>query len=312
MLLISPDGALNLLPFNALVDENTRWLITRYELSYLASGRDLVRAKRVGVLPQSPPVAFVNPDYGPMTGVAPHPGTSSEAQRSAESASGGFAPLPDTGALAEAVKAVFPEMQILCCGEATEGALKKVHGPRFLLLATHGQFLRDFDRKPSQDADSSVAIKENPLLRSSLAFAGANRLKSGAEDGVLTALEAASLDLTGTRLAVLSACETGVGEVQTGEGVYGLRRAFVVAGAESQVMSLWRVPRDATKSLIANYFQGLAHGGGRSQALRQAQCKMLADTNSSHPYFWAAFIPSGQWTDLKGKAPASVEACDVD
>src|SRR5207253_1536836 len=108
-----------------------------------------------------------------------------------------------------------------------------------------------------------------------LALAGANKRTSGSEDGILTALEASSLDLAGTQLVVLSACETGVGTVQPREGVYGLRRAIVLAGAESQVTSLWKVEDSATKDLMVGFYRRLLAGEGRTEALRQAELEML-------------------------------------
>jgi len=166
---------------------------------------------------------------------------------------------------------------------------------------------------------------ENPLLRSGLALAGANaRQASDAEDGVLTALEAAGLDLWGTKLVVLSACETGVGEIKTGDGVYGLRRALVLAGAESQLMSLWQVSDEATRDLMVAYYKRIQAGEGRSEALRQVQLEMLRGTQRSevgkdrslriekksdasrprsHPFYWASFIPIGDWRSLQGKDP---------
>jgi CHAT domain-containing protein len=163
---------------------------------------------------------------------------------------------------------------------------------------------------------------ENPLLRSGLILAGANQRQSGpGEDGVLTALEAAGLDLWGTRLVVLSACETGLGEIKNGEGVYGLRRALVLAGSESQVMSLWQVSDAATRDLMAAYYTRLQAGEGRTEALRQVQLTMIKSGGTtapagaqrgiglqkenpksqdlSHPFYWAAFIQSGEWRSLK-------------
>jgi CHAT domain-containing protein len=141
---------------------------------------------------------------------------------------------------------------------------------------------------------------EDPLLRSGLALAGANHGKSGEEDdGILTALEAAYLDLSGTKLVVLSACDTGVGEVKKGEGVQGLRRAFVLAGSESQVMSLWPVSDEAAKDLMIPYYKALQQGEGRGEALRQVQLRMLhGRKDQRHPFFWAAFIQSGEWANL--------------
>jgi CHAT domain-containing protein len=153
------------------------------------------------------------------------------------------------------------------------------------------------NRSPGQ---SSTVAGENPLLRSGLALAGANRRQSDAgEDGVLTALEASGLDLWGTKLVVLSACETGVGDVRNGDGVHGLRRALVLAGAESQLMSLWQVDDAATKELMVEYYKRLQAGEGRAEALRQVQLKMLKSADWNHPYFWASFIPLGQWAGMK-------------
>ena len=154
-------------------------------------------------------------------------------------------------------------------------------------------------------------------------LAGVNRKQSGeGEDGILTALEAAGLDLWGTRLVVLSACETGLGEVKNGEGVYGLRRALVLAGSETQLMSLWQVSDAGTRDLMTAYYVRLEKGEGRTEALRQVQLAMLrgesliasgddqrglstggasAKAKLSHPYFWAAFIPSGAWTNMNGE-----------
>src|SRR4030095_13575344 len=129
--------------------------------------------------------------------------------------------------------------------KASEAALKQLKGPRLLHLATHGFFLADqvvaltseAPRLLGQDG-LLVPQGEHPLLRSGLALAGANRLRSGQDDGILTALEVAGLDLVGTELVVLSGCDTGVGQVLNGEGVYGLRRAFMLAGVQTQVVSL--------------------------------------------------------------------------
>jgi CHAT domain-containing protein len=115
------------------------------------------------------------------------------------------------------------------------------------------------------------------------------------EDGILTALETTGLNLVGTKLVVLSACDTGVGKDTTGEGVYSLRRALVIAGSESQVISLWKVDDSATTDLIVAYLKRILAKEGRSEALRQTQLEMLRSGEYQHPYYWAAFIPSGDW-----------------
>jgi CHAT domain-containing protein len=132
-------------------------------------------------------------------------------------------------------------------------------------------------------------------------LAGVNEHRRDDDDGVLTAMEAASLDLWGTKLVVLSACDTGVGEVKNSEGVYGLRRALVLAGSETQVMSLWPVVDKATAILMSGYYGRLLKGKGRSEALRQIQLEMLKDRELRHPYYWASFIQAGEYANLDGK-----------
>jgi CHAT domain-containing protein len=220
--------------------------------------------------------------------------------------------LPGTAAEAQAVKDALQldDHHVLTRRKATEGALRGLEGPRILHLATHGFFLADEGWDPRAGTPAFlgqerpvVPAGENPLLRSGLALAGANGLRSGEDDGILTALELAGLDLAGTELAVLSACETGVGQVRNGEGVYGLRRALVLAGVRTQVVSLWKVDDAATKDLMAAYYARLGAGAGRSQALRDAQLAMLDDPDRTHPYYWAAFVVIGEGTPLADVRP---------
>ena len=138
------------------------------------------------------------------------------------------------------------------------------------------------------------------MLRSGLALAGANEHKEE-DNGILTALEVTGLNLWGTKLVTLSACDTGVGEVKNGDGVHGLRRALVLAGSETQVMSLWAVSDKATRELMVAYYRKLKQGQGRGEALRRAQLEMLKKVNRRHPYYWASFIQSGEWANLAGK-----------
>jgi CHAT domain-containing protein len=174
---------------------------------------------------------------------------------------------------------------------ATEQALKQVDAPSILHIATHGFFL------PATPG----AGPGNPLLRSGLALAGANHRNGDSNDGIFTALEASGLNLWGTRLVTLSACDTGLGEVRNAEGVFGLRRAFVLAGAETLVMSLWPVSDYATRQTMTTFYAGLKKGLGRGEALRRAQLAILKSNGREHPFYWASFIESGEWANLDGR-----------
>ena len=315
-LLLSPDGALNLIPFGALVDEQKRFLIESYSFTYLTSGRDLLRLQ-AHTPSQQGPVVVANPmfDLG-NSAIANNQVADqrTESRRSIDFTRRSFDPLPGAAAEAKALGAILPEAKILTGVQATEAAIKQVRGPLILHVATHGFFLEDRklatpDRSGPGLEEGAAGLKqtqdaltENPLLRAGLILAGIKQNQSGpGEDGVLTALEAAGLDLWGTKLVVLSACDTGLGEVKNGDGVYGLRRALAIAGSESQVMSLWQVADKATRELMVGYYTGLQRGEGRSEALRNVQLHMLRSGDRRHPYYWAGFIQSGEWANLEGK-----------
>jgi CHAT domain-containing protein/Tfp pilus assembly protein PilF len=325
-LLIAPDGSLNLIPFAALVDERNSYLVESYSISYLTSGRDLLRLQTSNPS-KSAPLVLADPRFGTGETIAGTPPDQNPAnspagdQPSNEAPARNdlreifFQPLPGTRREALAIKAVLPEASLLLREDATEAALKQARAPRILHIATHGFFLEDQDAPPpdtrSLSLDNPLRISdpmlmkwsakiENPLLRSGLALAGVNQHQGG-DDGLLTALETASLDLWGTKLVVLSACDTGVGKVENGEGVYGLRRALVLAGSESQVISLWPVSDRDTRGLMAGYYKRLMKGEGRGEALRQIQLEMLKNAKLRHPYYWASFIQAGEWANLDGK-----------
>lgn len=318
--LVAPDGALNLVPFAALVDGRNEYLIKRYHFSYLTSGRDLLRLQ-VKQPSRQNALVIANPDFGTSAttagqterGLVARPVTAPTEGNTSILSVAFFPALPGTAGEASALKDLLPEAAIYSAHQATETQLKQANGPAILHVATHGFFLPDAatgTRGASTDSSARLRL-ENPLLRSGLALAGANHLKGGADDGIFTALEAAGLDLWGTRLVVLSACDTGVGEVKTGEGVYGLRRALVLAGSETQVMSLWPVSDVATRDLMIAYYRGLQRGEARAAALHQVQLRMLERAERgltpdgrkqsaqhaqdySHPFYWASFILSGE------------------
>lgn len=301
-LLLSPDGVLNLVPFAALVDEQNRYLVERFRMTYLSSGRDLLRFQTRNESGTSPMV-FADPDFG----------KDPNAGRNLPDFLAGvpILRLPETAAEADSIKRIFPDSKVLRGASATETAIKTTRHPRFLHIATHGFFLpdvtgdpkasggtRSLTHGPENDEMTWLSVN-NPLVQSGLILAGVNHQKTNQkDDGIFTALEAAGLDLFGTQLVVLSACDSGVGEIRAGDGVYGLRRALVLAGSESQLMSLWPVSDRGTKELMTEYYRRLKAGEGRSAALRGVQLAMLRNPRRVHPYFWASFIQSGEWTPL--------------
>ena len=144
---------------------------------------------------------------------------------------------------------------------------------------------------------------ENPLLLSGLALAGANHRDAAGpdeDDGILTAEEIAAMDLSGTEWAVLSACDTGIGEIKVGEGVFGLRRAFQVAGARTVIMSLWSVEDESARQWMKVLYEGrLLKHLDTAEAVRNASLTVLkarrAHGESTHPFYWAGFVAAGDW-----------------
>jgi CHAT domain-containing protein/Tfp pilus assembly protein PilF len=310
--IISPDGQLNFVPFEALVDERGRFLIDNQLISYVTTGRDLLRMK-VAAPSRSAPLLVANPWFGePSADRAALKETAAiekaiDVHRSVtvgeDRSNIYFAPLSGSTQEARELRSFFPAARILSGTEASKSRIDSVNAPEILHIATHGFFLNDVGSAPGPDARgiSASAKVNNPLLRSGLALAGANVDLPGQDNGILTALEAANLDLWGTKLVTLSACDTGVGEVKNGEGVYGLRRAFILAGAQAVVTSLWSVSDYATRELMRDYYAGMRRGEGRGEALRRAKLAMLRRKGREHPFYWASFIQFGNWTSLDGK-----------
>ena len=224
--------------------------------------------------------------------------------------------LPLLGAEAEArsvAKLLGGDCVLRVGAEAREAELKAVVSPRVLHLATHGFFLSDQDFKRTNALrDSWIGNSgtrwnaslpkddwENPLVRCGIALAGANHAgqitNAVAEDGLLTGLEAALLNLQGTELVILSACDSGTGEVKIGEGVMSLRRPFRIAGAQTVLASHWKVSDKATSQLMTEFIRRWRSGEPRAEAWRAAQLSLLHSKEFTNPYFWAAFTLTGQW-----------------
>ena len=225
-----------------------------------------------------------------------------------------FEPLTNAEAEARSVAKLLGGDCVLRVGpEAREAELKAVVSPRVLHLATHGFFLSDQDFKRTNalrdswignsgtrwNASLPMDDWENPLVRCGIALAGANHAgqitNAVAEDGLLTGLEASLLNLQGTELVILSACDSGTGEVQIGEGVMSLRRAFRIAGAQTVLASHWKVSDKATSQLMTEFIRRWRSGEPRAKAWREAQLSLLHSSEFQNPYFWAAFTLTGQW-----------------
>ncbi|MDX2197314.1 MAG: CHAT domain-containing tetratricopeptide repeat protein [Cytophagales bacterium] len=182
---------------------------------------------------------------------------------------------------------------------ADEDTLKKLNNPKILHIATHGYFNPDIDKSSSNELTSTeTEFSQNPLLRSGLLLRGAgdvlksnNSLKINAENGILTAYEAMDLNLDNTSLVVLSACETGKGEVQIGEGVFGLQRAILVAGANAFVMTLFKVDDEITKELMINFYDKWLKTGQMRKSFTEA--KIAIKNKYKHPVYWGAFVMVG-------------------
>jgi CHAT domain-containing protein/tetratricopeptide (TPR) repeat protein len=310
-LILAPDGELVALPFEVLPGSAGAPLLEEYRFSYLAVGRDILRTE-IGYGESSKALVIAGPDFdfehgtdlpsalGKEDGSSIRPTSEPPVlSRDLDRSSLLFAPLPGTVAEGREVAALL-KVEPLLGRAAVESCVKQSTSPRVLHIATHGFFLPD--RQTDPEGGSRGASPENPLLRSGLAFAGANTwLRGGAvpaeaEDGLLTAEDVMGLDLRGTELVVLSACETGLGQVRAGEGVFGLRRAFQLAGARSVVMSLWKVADEPTRELMATFYRHLLTGLPRAEALRRSQRDLR--TRYPQPRVWGAFILQGDPTPL--------------
>lgn len=222
-----------------------------------------------------------------------------------------FEPLPASEIEVQEVAEIWqslepsPPVTTLLRGEAIETSFKRLAtGRQVLHLSTHGFYLGDDCPVHDFPHLRRTAVElESPLLRSGLAFAGANHRQAALpeeDDGILTAEEVAALDLFGVEWAVLSACESGLGDIQTGEGVFGLRRAFAAAGARTLIMSLWPVDDDVTREWMTRLYQyRFLEGSATIEAVHRTNLHLLAARReagaSTHPFYWAGFVAAGDW-----------------
>ena len=308
---LSPDSSLWLVPWNALPLPDNRYAIEKLDIRFLVTGRDLVRNEKTFEVTN--PIMFADPDFNLdpaaveaaaqqiLQGKPKQTNGLRAVATSGKFKLGTVARLPGTQSEAEAV---LPQLEqyanqkakIFSGQFALEAIFKTLRQPRVLVLSTHGFF------EEETTAAQGTPNSPNPLLRCGLLLAGCNKpidaSVNDGEDGILTGLEIVNADLRGTELVVLSACETGLGDVRNGEGVSGLRQAFQLAGARSVVSTLWQVPDRETARLMAQFFTGLAQSHDKAASLRESQLQLIQSRRdrkgAAHPFFWAAFTITGE------------------
>jgi CHAT domain-containing protein/tetratricopeptide (TPR) repeat protein len=316
---IAPDGNLNLVSFAGLMDDEGKYLTEQYPMHYLSTGRDLIRLQDE---PQSGTglLAMGDPDFDKSYGTSTASAvglallTGLNLRSSCEELDKlHVASLPGTRTEVNAVsnqwKRSRADLVVTHFGsDATEEQFKRdAPGKRVIHLATHGFYISDeCQKKLSTRGELAIQeggyVGENPLLLSGLLLAGANKHGEGAkeakrEDGIVTGEEVAGMNLRGTDLVVLSACETGLGTVKSGEGVYGLRRAFQMAGARTVISALWPIDDKSTAEFMGQLFsaqnEDLPHVMQRIALSRISALR--SQGKSDHPFFWAAFVATGDW-----------------
>ncbi|MES2766598.1 MAG: CHAT domain-containing protein [Bacteroidota bacterium] len=309
---ISADGVYNQINLNTLLKPNGKYLAEEKDIRLVTNTKDILLKEKTTLLKKQKAELFGFPKYNlNKEDHAEAVLAYAERDRSRdvefddfdELSRAGITELPGTKTEIENVSAIIAGKQTpaqkFLGAESLEEAVKSVESPYILHIATHGFFLSDPDKMKGKKIfgmERSRAL-ENPLLRSGLLFAGATNTITGKQtntmldDGILTAYEAMNLNLDNTELVVLSACETGLGEVKNGEGVYGLQRAFQVAGAKTLIMSLWKVNDDATQELMTTFYKNWLGGMDKHAAFKSAQFSLKE--KYKHPYFWGAFVMVG-------------------
>lgn len=309
LIYLAPDGLLNTISFAGLVDEDNDFFIEHHTVHYLLTGRDLLRfnsekTSGAGLF------ALGDPDYSSGS----NSGQPEIMPRNAAVRSGvevlknnELERLPGTRWEIENISKEWKnttgeDVDIFIGAEASESMFKeKAPGHRVLHLATHGFYIEGY----LDEEKGTSAEYENPLMLSGLFLAGANARPVDAgekivDDGILTAYEITELDFSGVDLVVLSACETGLGKVYNGEGVYGLRRAFQIAGARTVISSLWPVADAITASFMKNLYKKADEN--LPEEFRKLCLKNIEDCRKrgqpEHPYLWASFIAIGDWRGI--------------
>jgi CHAT domain-containing protein/Tfp pilus assembly protein PilF len=285
--IVSPDGELSFVSFATLLTPDDQFLGEKYFIRYVASGRDLLRETKPSDNPMT--VVFANPDFDSQSITQATASSSPVVLRSLEMRalqSIRLDTLPGTAEEGAALeKWGGKAVKVFLGTNATEAELSQVSSPRILHLATHGFFLPEIELGKQttllqQPSESLKTRLENPMHRSGLALAGAQRTFNAwsrgevppiENDGIVTAEEVGGLKLNGTWLVVLSACDTGSGEARVGEGVMGLRRGFIQAGAQNLLMTLWPVSDKTTVQIMLDFYEAADRTRNAPEALAKVQ-----------------------------------------
>ena len=314
---LSLDGGLHRIPFHCLPlpGHPDQVLVEQIQLRLLTSGRDLLdrSGPQRGADAVRPALVVADPAFD-HSAAPSSPESGGHLSRSRDMGSlKVWQPLPGTAREGKELAALLGA-DLRAGAAATTLAVEQAQHPLVLHIATHGFFLPDQDEAQAGPAQPWLPLQghdllanfrgEDPLLRSGLVFAGANHPVANPEDddGYLTAQEAVQLALQGTELVTLSACDTGRGDVHTGEGVYGLQRALIVAGARSLLLSLWQVPDEATCEFMLHFYTLLKQGVGRFDALVTVQREFRQHDNIvwRHPFYWGAWQLLGDGGPIEG------------
>lgn len=307
-LYISPDGVYTKINCTTLYDpESQQYVIDRVKVMLVSNLLDLVTTREgMAAAPHALVVGF--PDYrmDARAKITDFPPSTRDASIFSEILKKGLASLPGTETEVRKVQEVLQSahwnVEALLGPNALEEAVKSHNSITLLHIATHGFFVEASDEEGKQIYSNDLRnLRDNILLRSGLLMAGVEKnlidMLNGtplttADDGVLTAYEVMNLNLDAADLVVLSACETGVGDIRNGEGVYGLQRAFMLAGARHLMMSLWKVDDQATQQLMSRFYTEWLSGKEKMEAFHAAQIGMKQ--KFPQPYYWGAFVMMGR------------------
>lgn len=301
------DGIYHKINLNTLLAEDCKYLVEKYSLHKIASTRDLAKRKSAEELPTNQTAAlFGNPTFriskvehdSLAQKVSKNVLASANLYREIAEDRDEFSNLPAAKEEVMAVKSILEkqhfEVKTYIEKEALEEEVRNLKHPGIILFATHG----GFKEEPLKYKKMNNGFYDNPMYKSKLYFVGARNAalskndstQAKHEDGILYAAEAALLDLQGTDLVVLSACETGLGTIQNGEGVWGLQRAFRIAGAKSLIMSLWKVDDKASKEFMTTFFENwLEKKMPKYAAFQQAQLSLMKEY-PKEPKKWGGFV----------------------